>query len=64
MRTMGIFTTKSMVCLWVVNFAVYVFTTGQSEDRTIELLETVLEEVSKNASFVLEVAELLSELDW
>jgi hypothetical protein len=64
MRIMGISTTKSMVCLSVSNFAVYVFTNGRSEDRTIELLETVLEEVSKNASFVLEVVELLSELDW
>jgi hypothetical protein len=64
MRTMGIFTTKSMVCLSVLKSAVYAFSPGQSEDRTIELLETVLEEVSKNASFVLEVVELLSELDW
>ena len=33
-------------------------------DRTIELLEVVLEEVSKNAPSLLEIAELLSELDW
>jgi hypothetical protein len=53
-----------MVCLSVLKSAVYAFSTGQSVDRTIELLETVLEEVTKNASFVLEVVELLSELDW
>ena len=62
------FTTKSVASGYIFGLAnaptLIISMNAVVTDRTIELLEVVLEEVSKNAPSLLEIAELLSELDW